>query len=113
MNKSAHTALRRSKRILLQKECLLTHLPQDIIRKILGRLLVRRIMRSKCVCKSWRSLIEGGDFAFAHRDTGYVVSDEGCKPLCQFDFHPPHNQDLSRTVVGSVIFDFGAAWKCC
>ena len=111
MNKSAPTAMRRSKRILLQKEGFLTNIPQDIIRKILGRLPIRSIMRCKCVCKSWRSLIEGGDFAleytpqpglaFVHRETGYIVCDEGCKPLCRFDFRPPDNQDLSRTVVGS------------
>ncbi|XP_042006326.1 F-box protein At3g07870-like [Salvia splendens] len=115
MNKSAPIALalRRSKRIL----CFLSNLPQDIIRKILGRLLIRSIMRCKYVCKSWRSMIEGegGDFgmlhtpqpglAFVHRDMGFEVCDEACEPLCHFDFPPPlkiySTTYLLRVVVGS------------
>ncbi|XP_042010605.1 putative F-box protein At1g33530 [Salvia splendens] len=87
-------------------------LPEEMTREILRRLPIRSIMRCKFVCKSWRLLIEGGDFemlytpqpglAFVHRDIGFAVCDEAYKPLCHFGF-PPLKKDATTTllVVGS------------
>ncbi|XP_057427267.1 F-box/kelch-repeat protein At3g06240-like [Lotus japonicus] len=42
------------------------HLPQDLITRILLRLPVKSLLRFKCVCKFWRSLISEPDFARSH-----------------------------------------------
>lgn len=41
-------------------------LPDDLIVNILSRLRVRSLMRSKCVCKSWLSLISDPQFVKSH-----------------------------------------------
>ncbi|XP_042007439.1 putative F-box protein At3g16210 [Salvia splendens] len=100
----------------MQKKDLLTNLPQEMMIEILGRLPISSIITCTHVCKSWRNLIKGGDFAtlytpkpgfgFVHRAMGYAVCDEDYKPLCQFGLPPPHKQDSTtacdRAVVGSV-----------
>ncbi|KAK7295543.1 hypothetical protein RJT34_18453 [Clitoria ternatea] len=42
--------------------------PQDLIENILSRLPVRSLLRFKCVCKSWLSLISDPQFAKLHFD---------------------------------------------
>jgi hypothetical protein len=42
------------------------HLPHEVITEILLRLPVKTILRCKCVCKSWLSLISDPHFATAH-----------------------------------------------
>ncbi|KAL1547632.1 putative F-box protein [Salvia divinorum] len=41
-------------------------LPQELTIEILSRLPVRTIIKSKCVCKSWRGLVESPLFASVH-----------------------------------------------
>ena len=71
-------------------------------------------MRCKFVCKSWSDLIVGGDFsasyipkpclAFKHKDTGYVVYDEGCEPLFRFRLAQSAftHKNLGYDLIGSV-----------
>ena len=115
MNKSAPIVLRRSTR-LMQKRDFLTNLPQEMMIEILGRLPISSIITCTHVCKSWRNLIKGGDFAtsyspnpgfaFVDRAMGYAVCDEACKPLCKFGLPSPRKQDSTtacdRAVVGSI-----------
>ncbi|CAK8542486.1 unnamed protein product [Lathyrus sativus] len=42
------------------------HLPPELITEILLRLPVKTLLRCKCVCKSWLSLISNPDFATSH-----------------------------------------------
>ncbi|XP_021291229.1 F-box protein CPR30-like [Herrania umbratica] len=44
----------------------ISQLPHDIIANILSRLPVKCLLRSKCVCKPWRSLISDPQFAKLH-----------------------------------------------
>ncbi|KAK7295544.1 hypothetical protein RJT34_18454 [Clitoria ternatea] len=49
-------------------------LPNELIEQILVRLPVRSVVRSKCVCKSWRSLISNPQFAKSHFDLAAAPS---------------------------------------
>ncbi|XP_058742029.1 F-box/kelch-repeat protein At3g23880-like [Vicia villosa] len=42
------------------------HLPQELVVEILLRLPVKTVLRCKCVCKSWLSLISNPHFATSH-----------------------------------------------
>lgn len=65
---------------------LLTNLPGEITREIVGRLPDRSTKACKRVCKSWRHLIEGNEFEslyirkpclpFPHEHEGCAVCDE-------------------------------------
>ncbi|XP_047949586.1 putative F-box protein At1g33530 [Salvia hispanica] len=87
-------------------------LPEEMTREILRRLPIRSIMRCKCVCKSWRNMIERGDLemlytpqpslAFVHRDIGFAVCDEAYKPLCHFGF-PPIKKDSTTSLLCVVV----------
>ena len=87
------------------KENLFTCLPQTITRDILRRVPIRSIMSCKHVCKSWRDMIERGEFmesytmkpglVFSNRNMGYVVCDEDHKPLLRFDVPSPHHKNSS------------------
>ncbi|XP_047955419.1 probable F-box protein At1g14315 isoform X2 [Salvia hispanica] len=84
-------------------------IPQEIWRNLLTRLPIRCLMRCRCVCKSWRNLIEGDQFAtpkqfmaFVNQDmTGYAVADEDGQPLFQF-YWPPYSTSHHRLVISSV-----------
>ncbi|KAL1548090.1 F-box protein-like protein [Salvia divinorum] len=52
----------------------LNDLPQEIIIDILSRLPVQTIMKSKCVCKLWRDLVESPDFASLHSHHAALTS---------------------------------------
>ena len=49
-------------------------LPLELIREILLRLPVRSVLRFKCVCKSWLSLISDPQFAISHYDLAAAPS---------------------------------------
>ena len=94
----------------------MTDIHEDLWMDILIRLLIKSILICKCVCKSWRDLIEDIRFgksytpkpcmamAFDHR--GYAVVDEACQPLFRFGLPPPYDQyptrDVHRMVIDSV-----------
>ncbi|XP_047949608.1 putative F-box protein At3g16210 [Salvia hispanica] len=85
-------------------------LPRDICIDILKRLPIRDVLSCKCVCKLLRDLIKSDDFAalytpepglaFAHRDKGYIVTDEACRPLSRFVLSPS-NHDSGNAVLDS------------
>ena len=82
---------------------------QEIWGEILMRLPIRCLMRCRCVCKSWRNLIEEDQFgtpkqlmAFVNPDkTGYGVADEDGQPLFRF-YCPPSTPPHHRLVISSV-----------
>ncbi|TKY52638.1 F-box/kelch-repeat protein [Spatholobus suberectus] len=49
-------------------------LPLELIREILLRLPVRSVLRFKCVCKSWFSLISDSQFGISHYDLAAAPS---------------------------------------
>lgn len=55
----------------------IVHLPLELITEILLRLPVKTVLRCKCVCKSWLSLISHPDFGTSH---------------CQLAASPPTNR---------------------
>ncbi|CAA3030594.1 F-box kelch-repeat At3g23880-like [Olea europaea subsp. europaea] len=48
------------------------HIPRDVIIEILSRLPVKSLLRFKCVCKSWRSIITGHSFIYEHLNMALV-----------------------------------------
>ncbi|RXH90692.1 hypothetical protein DVH24_035456 [Malus domestica] len=42
------------------------HIPEEILFEILVRLPVKSLLRFRCVCKSWNTLISSPDFRNAH-----------------------------------------------
>ncbi|XP_047949589.1 putative F-box protein At1g33530 [Salvia hispanica] len=78
-------------------EDMFANLPEELVSDILRRLSIRSVMTCKCVCRSWRRLIKGDEFAspytskpglsFVHRDgREYTVFDGAFKPLFRFGF---------------------------
>ncbi|XP_019192314.1 PREDICTED: F-box/kelch-repeat protein At3g23880-like [Ipomoea nil] len=51
----------------------LSSIPHEIIRFILLKLPVKSVIRCKCVCKQWRSLIDDSDFKFSYRGQRRVI----------------------------------------
>ncbi|RDX70087.1 F-box/kelch-repeat protein, partial [Mucuna pruriens] len=49
-------------------------LPEELVREILLRLPVRSVLRFKCVCKSWFSLISDPQFGISHYDLAAAPS---------------------------------------
>ncbi|KAK7411794.1 hypothetical protein VNO78_03234 [Psophocarpus tetragonolobus] len=72
-------------------------LPKEVIEKILLRLSVRSLLRLKCVCKSWLSIISDPHFAKSHSDVTVaspqrvlVKFPDHCRTL---DIEAPLNHD--------------------
>ncbi|XP_065851071.1 F-box protein CPR1-like [Euphorbia lathyris] len=47
----------------------MANLPQDLRNQILIRLPVKSLLRFRCVCKSWRAIIDSRDFIYSHLHT--------------------------------------------
>ncbi|KAH0982065.1 hypothetical protein GBA52_009242 [Prunus armeniaca] len=105
--------------------------PQEILFEIFTRLSVKSLLRSRCVCKSWKSLIRNPDFMNAHLKrnvlknacdclvihTGYDVSgfsvydaEEFTK---RFDLELPRPKHVSYAVYGSCngVLCISATWR--
>ncbi|CAI8605982.1 unnamed protein product [Vicia faba] len=93
--------------ILLEKR---VHLPHELIIEILLRLPVKTLLRCKCVCKTWLSLISNPDFATRHFQLAASPTDRlvvithnyPCKFL-SIDFDAPLNHP---SAYASLNFDF-------
>ncbi|XP_074271799.1 F-box/kelch-repeat protein At3g06240-like [Silene latifolia] len=72
-------------------------LPEELVIDILFRLPVKTLVRSRCVCKSWRDLITSRDFVKLHlncsleRNSGVILLHYSSVPsfLASFDFNHP------------------------
>ena len=97
------------------KDDLFETLPQEIVTEIMRRLMIRSIMRCKYVCKSWRYLIKGVEFAtlytpeqclaFALPDHQYIVCDETYKPLLRFLLPSPNSRCLNKPCIECSVID--------
>ncbi|ESQ42443.1 hypothetical protein EUTSA_v10015820mg [Eutrema salsugineum] len=64
-------------------------LPFELVVEILARVPVKDLVRFRCVCKSWRSLLQDERFYrqhMTHARTRIVVFRESPIPLCQFSY---------------------------
>lgn len=48
-------------------------IPGDLFESILSRLPVRDLLRLRCVCKSWRALIDDSSFILTHHYVQYAI----------------------------------------
>ncbi|XP_058739956.1 F-box protein CPR1-like [Vicia villosa] len=77
------------------------HLPEELIIEILLRLTVKNVLRCKCVCKSWFSLISNPNFATSHSQLAASPTDKlvclrnNSETLLSIDFNASLNNDSS------------------
>lgn len=94
-----------------------SQLPHDIIANILSRLPVKCLLRSKCVCKPWRSLISDPQFAKLHLAQSQKDSNIdphrtllSTNPLLSIDLEAYHGtEDGSNAII--LELDYPAAIK--
>ncbi|XP_047945898.1 F-box protein At2g23160-like [Salvia hispanica] len=83
----------------MMKEDLFTNLPEEMTREILRRVPIKSLFSCRCVCKSWRDLIEEPEFlssyspkpciASSYKNMYTIYDDEACEPLLRFRMNPP------------------------
>ncbi|XP_027921322.1 F-box/kelch-repeat protein At3g23880-like [Vigna unguiculata] len=81
------------------------HLPQELIIKILLRLPVKSLVRFKCVCKSWLSLISDSHFSLSHfeqtatRTERLVFFEPSAPEVRSIDVNAPLYDDSASAVL--------------
>ncbi|XP_050914396.1 F-box protein CPR1-like [Lathyrus oleraceus] len=90
------------------------HLPEELIIEILLRLTVKTLLRCKCVCKSWLSLISNPNFATSHfqlaaSPTNKLVCLGNNSETLSIDFNASLNDESSYA---SLSYDFLPGGSC-